>query len=251
MATDGSGLETHEAQSSSVLRTKELFVKGNNVDPITGFPFETPEVRRKIIDIFRDAISGHGTVAFVDGDIDGLKVLNDKLGHEKTNGVIKVLVTNREAHLSETAGAEAVYVYRPQAGGDEFRAIIVCSDDTPVEKLKAELENILAKPISVFDTEVHSSSGVVINQFNGSENPPLVFQSAQERAEGLMTEKKANKIVKEIENTADRGSSLSLDDYIKEIQKRWGNKRTSPEALRIFLYHVAAKATSRALFTRT
>ena len=120
-----------------------LLVTVENEDPVTGYPFETIGVRERLIGIFQQAIDGGRALVFINGDIDNLKTLNDSYGYSFANQAIKETVQQKEACLLGIDGAE-VYVYRPQAGGDEFKAIVVV-EQKPEEGINALIQLIKEK----------------------------------------------------------------------------------------------------------
>lgn len=243
--------QTKEPETRGIVRTRELVSKQiENIDPVTGFPFETPQVRQKLIEIFKEAIRGKRSLSFGSCDIDNLKGLNDRLGHSETNEVIKSVVQSKEEDLSHVEGVEAVYVYRPQAGGDEYRTIVIFSGDVPIENQKSLLSAVLDQPVLASDIEVNSSSGIVSYQFNGTEDAGQILQFTEEQSDFLTSSQKTDKLLQKVKETTGKGNTIPLKDYLKAIAEIWGGSRITEEGLTMILQHLVARTAAEMIASK-
>jgi len=250
MTTDNSTEKTFSGEFlPPKSQTSELFFENRNTDHVTGYPIETQEARGKIIEIISQAIKGQKVLGFVSGDMDNLKGVNDQCGHDNTNQGIKQFVAEREKLLLELEGAEAVLVYRPQSGGDEFRAIVIFGKDTNPNSVSEKISKKLAIPTKFTyspkegkSITLDSSFGISAEKFTGQEeNAGAILQQMQEQAENILVKQKIKKIWDEVDKTTKEGQKLSPEYYIDLICQRWGSKRISPSALRILLSDLYAK----------
>ncbi len=127
------------------IKTSDLFVITKNEDGVTGFPYETPGFSEQITEIYQRAIESQSLLVFINGDIDKLSVINDTVGKPFANKGIKEIAKRTQRILAGAKGLEAVYLYRPQAGGDEFRAIVILEKSSA--NLSAEIIESLRKPL--------------------------------------------------------------------------------------------------------
>ena len=232
------------------IRTSELLVETVNEDGVTGYPFETSNMRRKLLDIINNAIKVGGTVALIDADIDNLKQLNHLVGHSTANLAIKQIVVAKEQQLAQISWVKDLWVYRPQAGGDEFR-IIVSLDITGkrsgfvIEKLLAKIQAVESfRPENGSALPVVCSCGIVIKAFNGTEDAGVEYQAMMRESEILLTKQKMLKTEATLKEVVVLGEILDLDEYIDQLCTLWGAKRIGSDALRVILEHVVAKARS-------
>lgn len=86
------------------------------------------------------------TMAFI--DIDGLKLVNDVLGHEAGNFVLKSF-----AYLLKNN-----FINSYRIGGDEF--IILVEDSTNFEKILQEICSIKTKKCKFYDGQINFSVGL-------------------------------------------------------------------------------------------
>ena len=99
----------------ATVRSSELLVEAPNIDGVTGYPFETPAMRKKLVGSVKEAVDTCGTLALIDADIDNLKQINHLIGHAVANYAIKQTVQLKEQMLAQVDYVKDVWVYRPQA----------------------------------------------------------------------------------------------------------------------------------------
>lgn len=245
-------VEEETLAANSVLRTKELLVEGRNEDPVTGYPFEVPETRAKLIGIIDGQIKSKGAVVFIDADIDDLKQVNDAVGKKQANQGIRKVVEEKEEALLKLKGLEALYTYRPQAGGDEFRMLLLLSQAD--KSLLGTIQSAVAARTALGvegggKLEIKSSTGVVAREFGGKEIAEETLGVLEKEAEIILTQEKAKRILNSLEETIQTGRKLEVENYIEEVVSRWGTRRMTKAALEIILRHFLAKAMTQSLKT--
>jgi len=228
-------------------RTSELLSDTVNVDPITEYPVETPQARGKVLEILQEAINTKNSVIFIDADIDNLKVLNDVLGHKVTNIGIKRVIQEKENILLNMNEIENVLFYRPQAGGDEFKAMLFLSNTNEEENIKQKLWNALKqdtnfKPEDKPVVNIGCSYGITMKKLNGDENPGELLQEMESQAEERLVGEKMNKITQRLNETIKSGTSLDKNAYIELIVSEWGSRRMGNDVLKTILVSVLNKA---------
>jgi len=218
-----------------------------NIDPVTGYPFETPEMRKEIFDIISKAREEGKIVIFIDSDVDNLKRLNDEIGKKSANVGIRLLIEEKERSLQEKFGVDNVIVYRPQAGGDEFNTLVV------VDKKKWE-KDIADKDISrIFDqgvtfklqegteVKIDFTYGMSVCDFDVTKNVYEVFRTVAMESEKRLFDKKIQKINIQLEKTIKLGKEMVVEEYIDMIVNNWGSQRLGRETLRSIIMDVINK----------
>jgi len=224
-----------------------LIKETKNIDPVTGYPFETPEVMKEIVNIFSKSREEGKIVIFIDSDVDNLKRLNDEIGKKNANVGIRLLIEEKERSLQEKFGVDNVIVYRPQAGGDEFNTLVV------VDKKKWE-KDIADKDISrIFDqgitfklengveVRVDFTYGMSVCDFDGTKNVWEVFRTVVMESEKGLFNKKIQKINIQLEKTIKLGKGMVVEEYIDMIVNNWGSQRLGRETLRSIILDVINK----------
>ena len=117
------------ANAKLLLKLEEM----STMDMLTGV-----KNRNAMNNVITDVIEGNNKIpepyAVVFADLNGLKRVNDEMGHDKGDNLLK-----RAATVLRHVFTEAE-VYR--AGGDEFMLISPGTDEAKLEKYMAELENV-------------------------------------------------------------------------------------------------------------
>lgn len=229
-------------------KTHELLGETVNICPVTGYPFEIPRAREKILDILQEAIKNCQIVIFIDADLDNLKRLNDVLGHEGSNKGIRAVMEEKEKTLLGLDGVDTVLFYRPQAGGDEYKALLLLrSLEVDEEIIVRSLKNIL-KPDTKFQLEgkkttpISCSFGITIKKCEGRENAGELLQEMESQAEEKLANEKLEKIAQKLNETIKVRSGLCLQEYITSVAAEWGSRRVGEKGLETILYAVLKKA---------
>ena len=224
-----------------------LIKVANNIDPVTGYPFETSEVRKEIINIFSKSREDGKIVIFVDSDIDNLKKLNDEIGKKNANIGIRLLIEEKEKLLQEKFGVDNIIVYRHQAGGDEFNTILLIDKNSlDIKKVENEITDIFDKS-TVFKLEnaeevsINCSCGVAMCDFSDIEDIWDIFRRLIIESGKKLFDKKMKKINSQLEETIKAGSNLAVEEYIDLIVDSWGSKRLGRETLRSIILDVVRK----------
>lgn len=217
-----------------------------NVDPITSLPYETPEVRKRLISRVMEVISTGKSVYFWEMDLNGLKGLNDRYGHETGNRAIRRFAEEKVRLLEEAEEVEAFYFYRPQAGGDEFKAVIIGGEKEEIrEKMKEEVE--------MGEIRLRGSVGMAESRKEGEtpltfEETAKIFGEMEEEAKNLLDEEKRERVKKTINELIEQVGAETSEKILKKIatvlaENRRLSEKEIAELLRILL--VTARAEGR------
>jgi len=108
-------------------------------DDLTGLPN-----RRAFTERLRSVhISGHLNLAVLMLDLDGFKSVNDRLGHDKGDIVLRCVASRLKSLAERTQG-----VFAARLGGDEFACIVETSfDDALPHRLADTIVNTIGEPM--------------------------------------------------------------------------------------------------------
>lgn len=125
-------------------------------DPLTGLANRSG-IMRHLSRLARDGTSAGAQVCVMFIDLDGFKLVNDRLGHDAGDSVLRVLA-NR---LAEAAGPKSRV---GRFGGDEFLAIAEVDDERAARMVAEDLRSVVATPVEVYGTvvQVTASIGVAV-----------------------------------------------------------------------------------------
>lgn len=112
-------------------------------------------------------------------DVNGLKKVNDLLGHAAGDDYIRAA-----ANVIDKAMGQYGQIYR--TGGDEFMAILHCSTEAA-----QNFENLLIENISKLETSWTEKMSIAIGVVCSSENPDMGFDDIEKLADKRMYENKA------------------------------------------------------------
>jgi diguanylate cyclase (GGDEF)-like protein len=148
------------------VRTQDRLIREAEIDPLTGTP-NRRVLKSMLANILAADDRGH-PVCFI--DLDRLKVVNDGLGHEAGDYVI------REAarRLVELVGDEGVV---GRFGGDEFVAIS-SSSSMNHEDLAQRCVDAFADPIRVVGRSWHLSASIGVVVVDGQRTPGEILRDA-------------------------------------------------------------------------
>lgn len=232
--------------------TDVLYNSTVNRDPITDFPTENPNLRQRLLDQINTAVSEGKTIGLVDADMDYLKRLNDRLGKKKTDLAIRQVVEDKRTGLTQLSAAHSCNfaIYRPQAGGDEYKCIIFYDQEAEPE-IRREITEIFSRE-TVFQTagyadeHISSSFGFAAHAPGEEKDAGNILQTLEGKAEEELVGKKWDKIDAAVRATVKAGRGLSVQEYIELVIERWGAKRPGERTMRVILQHVVAKTLSTA-----
>lgn len=222
-------------------RSPELIRHTLNVD-YTGLPYATPEVRHYLIDMI-DSARGKGlAVAFIDADLNELKPINDKLGHQKGNEAITFWANQVRERIVGLSAAD-VFFYRPQAGGDELKALLILStkEKDKIAKVFSLIQQTLVGTTNFEGWELTASYGIESNDLESSVDPAKILQDLELKAEDGKDSMKLGRIIRKVDNTIKSGRRLSLPEYIKVIEDEWYERRMPRNVINRIIEHCLAK----------
>jgi diguanylate cyclase (GGDEF)-like protein len=141
-------LSTFAAQVELVLHHASLVAERDEaqLDDLTGLPGRTVLVERLTRALARGARSGDG-VAVLFLDLDRFKPINDSLGHDAGDEVLRVVATRLRAVLREVDTPARI-------GGDEFAVLLEDADAERAELVARRIVVDLAAPVAVGDRHV-------------------------------------------------------------------------------------------------
>jgi|GEM_PF-4423636 len=231
MSNINEGMASIESTRNIRNLSHELFSNELNVDPISSHPFETPKARARIMELITKGINEKGTIVFVDADMDNLKHLNDSLGHAKTNEAIKKVIDEKNKAVEGLEESGYFLLWRPQAGGDEFRILFVFTETNDLEESINKVKQALKPETNFEGKKITCSFGMIVKQLNGHENPGEVLQEMEQVAERKQMEEKMKKINKRLEEILKVAETSSPDEFIKGVSEALGSTRIGKEGL--------------------
>lgn len=230
-------------------KTNLLFSAGTNECSVTKLPYETPDVRRKLIEIVEQAIKKKKTVFYMFGDMDNLKEFNDLYGHDVGNTAIRRMVSGCQEAISKQKGIELVCFFRPQAGGDEIEIVMVLNESEP--GLSDEVKENLNKPFTLTwnerSKEVRCSFGISSARFSGNEDATNQFENLEIKAKENLDIIKAKKLISQVDAIINAGKKMGVDEYRELIAKTWLVKGPGGKALDLLFKHFQAKIVKQLL----
>lgn len=151
-------------------RDKELVVKQAEIekhaffDPLTGLPnrrFLSDQLDREV----NNAQRKHSVGAVFYIDLDNFKTINDSLGHDAGDALLKVITERIKSNLRESD-------FCARIGGDEFLAVLPDIGVTEHEAVDnafstaEQLRVLLSQTVDIGERFVHSSASIGISLFN-------------------------------------------------------------------------------------
>lgn len=120
-------------------------------------------------------------LAFLYIDLDGFKEVNDRLGHQAGDEVLRAVAARLRALLRASDCAARL-------GGDEFVVILIDTDAAGAQKLAQRLLDELGRPVAtgMGEAQVTGSIGIALFPYSAQESHDLIF-----RADEAMYEAKA------------------------------------------------------------
>lgn len=167
--TDISALKAREAELDEVAHH----------DPLTGLP-NRRLLRDRLGQAHAQAVRGRHKLGVALLDLDGFKPINDRLGHEAGDDVLRK-VADRLGHCLR--GGDTV----ARLGGDEFVLLLV--DLADVEEAQQVLERVLhavAQPIMLGDREVRVSASIGLAVFPDDAAEPVDPDTLLRHADAAM-----------------------------------------------------------------
>jgi diguanylate cyclase len=120
--------------------------------------------RRHLLERLGSAVDGGGEVALLLIDLDGFKELNDTLGHDAGDEVLRQL----GPRMAETLRADATLA---RLGGDEFAVVLAPGDEAEASTTGLRLRSALERSFAVGGMRVHvdASIGIALFPAHGSD----------------------------------------------------------------------------------
>ncbi len=237
------------SEISRVDKTNLLFSTGTNECSVTNLPYETPDARRKLIEIVEQAIKERKTAVFIYGDMDNLKEFNDLYGHDVGDLAIRRMVSGSQEVLAKQKRIELVCLFRPQSGGDEIEILMVLNESEA--DLSNEVKESLNKPFILTwngnSKEVNCSFGVSSVRFSGSEDANKQFEDLETKAEENLDTIKAEKVISQVNAIIDAGRKIGVDEYRELIANAWLVRKLTGTALDLLFKHFQAKIVKQIL----
>jgi diguanylate cyclase (GGDEF)-like protein len=136
-------------------RTMERLIHDARYDGLTGLPNRRAIFERLELALGRGGHGSHVAMLFV--DLDGLKALNDTLGHDRADDMIREVAQRLRPALREDD-------FVGRLGGDEFVAIAEgVADAQQVGALAARLLEVISAPLRGLDgTTITASIGIAL-----------------------------------------------------------------------------------------
>jgi diguanylate cyclase len=158
--------------------------------------------RRRLLDQLEQAIAGDGEVALLLIDLDGFKELNDTLGHDAGDEVLRQL----GPRLAETLRAGATLA---RLGGDEFAVVLAPGDEAQASATGLRVRAALERSFGVGGMRLHVDASIGIALFPAHGGDAL---SLLRRADVAMYEAKRTRTGHEVyDPERDRHSRRRLE----------------------------------------
>jgi diguanylate cyclase (GGDEF)-like protein len=158
--------------------------------------------RRRLLEQLEQAIAGDGEVALLLIDLDGFKELNDTLGHDAGDEVLRQL----GPRLAETLREDATLA---RLGGDEFAVVLAPGDEAQASATGLRVRAALERSFGVGGMRVHIDASIGIALFPAHGGDAL---SLLRRADVAMYEAKRTRTGHEVyEPERDRHSRRRLE----------------------------------------
>jgi diguanylate cyclase len=144
--------------------------------------------RRHLLERLEHAIAGDEEVALLLIDLDGFKELNDTLGHDAGDEVLRQL----GPRLAESLRADATLA---RLGGDEFAVVLAPGDEAEASATGLRLRSALERSFGVGGMRVHvdASIGIALSPLHGTDALALL-----QRADVAMYEAKRTRTGHEV-----------------------------------------------------
>jgi diguanylate cyclase (GGDEF)-like protein len=139
-------------------------------DPLTGLA-NTRQLARTA----DRALSAPGPVALLFVDLDGFKPINDELGHDAGDEVLRTCGLRLKSAVRDTDTVARI-------GGDEFVVLMPNASPAAAEATASRLRALLVEPVSVAGRQVQLSGSVGIAQASSEDD----FRSLLKRADDAM-----------------------------------------------------------------
>ena len=140
-----------------------------NHDPLTGLP-SLRLCKDRLERSLAQARRSKDMVAVMFVDLDGFKDINDLLGHETGDLVLKTTANRIKAEIRETDTVARI-------GGDEFLVILAGLPDRRIaDRIATNLIQQVAQPIEINQKSVHVSASIGISLYpdDGSDSQALI-----------------------------------------------------------------------------
>ncbi len=134
-------------------------------DALTGLPNRT-HFREELERALSKAKVDHSITAILFLDLDNFKLINDTLGHEIGDGLLRALATR----LQETVGSRGLVA---RLAGDEFVILIEDAQGREmVEALGSQISAALSAPLSLVGRELYANASIGIALTQSGETTP-------------------------------------------------------------------------------
>ena len=174
-------LSTYDKQRTLLEQQRRELSMMMNMDALTGISNRRAYYERSNY----HSVNGYQKdIVVLAMDVNGLKKVNDTLGHSAGDAMIK-----SAANIAVKAFSNYGYIFR--TGGDEFMAILTCSDD-----IASNLDIILTDTINNSSEESEKSISMAIGVAIWNEDKNLNFTELEKLADSRMYKNKNEYYVK-------------------------------------------------------
>ncbi|NLT57174.1 MAG: GGDEF domain-containing protein [Actinomycetales bacterium] len=170
--SDGRLLETVANHASIALRNSRLIDRLHfeaRHDELTGLPNRL-DFRDALDAAAKAAASGDAPVAVMLLDFDGFKAINDTLGHQAGDELLRIIAER----LQRVSASDASVA---RLGGDEFAVVsTTCTDEESAMALAGRLLSVFAEPVAVSGTRLRlgGSLGISLGPQHGTTGSDLM-----------------------------------------------------------------------------
>lgn len=146
-----------EQQTEHLKRANSDLVQLASFDPLTGLP-NRRQFHQQLDERFQTALAENTDLCVLFVDLDGFKHINDSLGHNAGDQVLKTIASRIERTVDRIAGTDG---FVSRLGGDEFTVIVGSQvSDEMIERLAREILQQVCLPCNIVEKTVAVSASI-------------------------------------------------------------------------------------------
>lgn len=166
----GDAIDAFNAMLAKIEQDKEELTRLAYYDPLTKLANRRMFTERLVFALENARRSGD-CMGLLFLDLDRFKIINDELGHDIGDLLLKSMATRLESAIPDSATAFRL-------GGDEFTVLQVGADEESMEKTAQAILHAFAEPLILAGRPFSISSSIGIALSDGNDNISSIMKSA-------------------------------------------------------------------------
>lgn len=166
----GDAIDAFNAMLAKIEQDKEELTRLAYYDPLTKLANRRMFTERLVFALENARRSGD-CMGLLFLDLDRFKIINDELGHDIGDLLLKSMATRLESAIPDSATAFRL-------GGDEFTVLQVGADEESMEKTGQAILHAFAEPLILAGRPFSISSSIGIALSDGNDNISSIMKSA-------------------------------------------------------------------------